>query len=75
VDVIVRNGETFGLNTRSMLALRRGGIDPADWMLNDVPGVAGMERLLTERLLRNQLTRGTDVLRITGAGPNASSLR
>lgn len=75
IDVIVRNGETIGLNTRSMLALRRGGIDPADWLLNDVTGVPGMERLLTERLLRNQLTGGTDVLRITGAGPNASNLR
>lgn len=57
-----------------MLALRRGGIDPSDWSLNDVTGLPGMERLLTERLLRNQLTRGTDVLRITGAGPNASNL-
>lgn len=74
VDVMVRNGETIGLNTRSMLALRRGGIDPADWILNDVTGVPGMERLLTERLLRNQLTGGTDVLRITGAGRNASNL-
>lgn len=75
VDVIVRNGETIGLNTRSMLALRRAGIDPSDWLMNDVTGVPGMERLLTERLLRNDLTGGIDVLRITGAGRNASNLR
>jgi hypothetical protein len=75
VDVIARNGETIGLNTRSMLALRRAGVSPADWVLNDVTGNPAMERLLAERLAANGLDSGTDVLRITGAGPNASNLR
>jgi hypothetical protein len=75
VDVIVRNGETIGLNTRSMLALRRAGIPVNDWVINDVTGNPAMERLLTERLARNGTNGGTGLLRITGAGPNASSLR
>jgi len=74
VDVIVRNGETLALNTRSSLVLRRGGIDPADWVLNDVTGNPLMEQILTERLLRNQTEGGVDVLRITGAGSNASNI-
>jgi len=36
---------------------------------------AQMETLLTERLARNGMTGGSDVIRITGAGPNASWLR
>jgi len=74
VDVVVRNGETLALNTRSSLALWRGGIDPADWVLNDVTGNPLMEQILTERLLRNQIDGGVDVLRITGAGSNASNI-
>jgi len=70
----VRNGETLALNTRSSLALWRGGIDPADWVLNDVTGNPLMEQILTERLLRNQIDGGVDVLRITGAGSNASNI-
>jgi RHS repeat-associated protein len=75
IDVIARNGETISLNTRSTLALRRAGVDPSDWVLNDVTGVPSMEQLLTERLARNGLSGGTDVLRITGAGPSASNLQ
>ena len=58
-----------------MLALRRAGVPVSDWVMNDVTGNAAMERLLSERLARNELDAGTDVLRITGAGPSASSLR
>jgi RHS repeat-associated protein len=75
VDVIFRNGETIGMNTRSMIALRRAGIPVEDWVINDVTGNPAMERLLTERLARNGLNGGTGLLRITGAGPNASSLK
>jgi hypothetical protein len=75
IDVVVRNGETIGLNTRSMLTLRRAGIQPGDWTINDMTGVTVIERLLTQRLAANGLVGGTDVLRITGAGRFASSLR
>lgn len=43
--------------------------------MNDMTGVGSMERMLTERLLRNNMVGGTDVLRVTGAGRYASSLR
>lgn len=33
------------MNTRSMLALRRAGVDPTDWLINDVTGVGQMEQL------------------------------
>lgn len=75
VDVINRGGNLLSLNTRSTLALMRGGVDPADWVLNDVTGDAFLENVLTQRLASNGLTdAGTDVLRITGARPWASWL-
>lgn len=75
VDVITRDGNPLGLNTRSMLALRRANISPADWSMVDRTGQPAYEQLLDERLARNGLTNaGTDVLRITGAGPGASWL-
>ncbi|MDP8961723.1 MAG: RHS repeat-associated core domain-containing protein, partial [Actinomycetota bacterium] len=75
IDVVVRNGQTIALNTRSTLALRRAGIDPSEWVVRDLTGDPFFEGLLTERLARNKLTDGIDYIRITGAGPNASSLR
>lgn len=51
---MVRNGETLGLNTRSILALRRAGVPVSDWVMNDVTGNAAMERLLAERLARKR---------------------
>ena len=76
VDVIVRGGNQLALNTRSLLALRRGGIKPNAIHFRNVTGHRGSERGLTRRLKRNKLTNaGTELVRITGAGPNASSLR
>lgn len=75
VDVISRDGNLLGLNTRSMLALRRAGISPSDWTMVDRTGQDAFEQLLEERLARNGLTNaGTDALRITGAGQWASWL-
>ena len=74
IKVIRRGCDTLPLNTWSTLALRRGGGDPSDWAVRDVTGNAAREQLLTERLARNGLDGGTDVLRITGAGGSASSL-
>jgi hypothetical protein len=63
------------VNTRSSLALIRGGVSPADWVTNDVTGDPFFEQVLTEHLAYNRLTdAGTDVLRITGAGKWASWL-
>ena len=75
-DVVTRDGNVRGLNTRSMLALRRGGVPLSTWTIVDRTGQALYERVLTRRLIRNGLSSaGTDVLRITGAGSCASSLR
>jgi len=73
LDVIIRNGEVLSLNTRSLLALRRAGIDPSQFVLRDVTGNAAAEKALADRLLQNGLTGGTDVLKVRGAGPGASS--
>ena len=45
------------------------------WAVNNVTGNPAMEQLLTQRLAKNGLSGGTDVLRITGAGSNASNLQ
>src|SRR5262249_16099602 len=75
VDVIERGGNLLGLNTRSMLALRRAGISPGDWAMGNRAGTDAFEHLLYERVARNRVTNaGTDVLRMTGAGPGASWL-
>ena len=58
-----------------MLALRQAGISPSQWVIDNVTGSPAMERLLSERLARNGLLDGVDVLRITGAGAGASTLR
>ena len=75
VEVIRRGGETLALNTRSSLALRRGGVRRSDWTLRDVTGDPAAEEVLTQRLLHNKMSGGSDVIRITGAGGRASSLR
>jgi hypothetical protein len=75
VDVIQRGQNLLGLNTRSMLALRRAGITPENWTIVNRTGQEAFEQLLDARLARNGLTdAGTDLLRITGAGPGASWL-
>jgi hypothetical protein len=57
------------MNTRSSLALLRGGISPDEWVINVLTGDPFYEVLLDRRLAKNGLTNdGTDVLRITGAG-------
>jgi len=75
VEVIQRGGNTLIVNTRSALALMRGGIARSDWAISDLTGNAAIEAKITERLAYNGLTdEGTDVLRITGAGQWASWL-
>lgn len=69
------DGTTLIVNTRSSLALMQAGIPTAQWALVDMTGDAATEALMTQRLLSNGLsTVGTGVLRITGSGPNVSTL-
>jgi hypothetical protein len=74
VEFIVRDGAWLIVNTRSAVALRQAGIPEARWNLINRTGVADIEANITQRLLRNGLgSEGSDVLRITGSGPNAST--
>ncbi len=75
LDVIVRDGNVLSMNTRSTLALMRGGVSPSNWSLVNQTGNAFFESLLNARLGANGLTSaGTDVLRITGGGAGFSVL-
>lgn len=76
VEFIVRDGQRLIVNTRSSLALRQAGIPESQWNLINRTGVEAVEQNITNRLLRNGLDdAGTDVLRITGQGQGASTLR
>jgi RHS repeat-associated protein len=77
-DVPVRfvsiGGNNLIVNTRSSLALTRARIPQSSWTLIDATATDAAH--IEARLLRNGLTaEGTDVLRITGVGSTASSLR
>jgi hypothetical protein len=66
-------GDGLIANTRSSLALMQAGIPQAEWTL--LRGSAQMEAEIAARMARNGLgSTGTDVLRITGSGGNASTL-
>lgn len=68
---VVGNG--LIVNTRSSLALFQAGIPQSQWTL--VRGTAQEAADIAARLSRNGLgPTGTDVLRITGSGGNASTL-
>jgi RHS repeat-associated protein len=78
IDVVNRAGQFISLNNRSVLALRRAGVDLESWVVNDLTGNAAAEAKLTARLLANGLSDlGSDVIRITGSGLGklASALR
>lgn len=68
IDVIVRNGVTFILNTRSFIALTRAGITRNKWTIINRTGNLEYELRLTNRLKRNNLTNGTMEIRSSGGG-------
>lgn len=62
IDVIVRDGNTLILNTRSSQALTRAGVPRSAWDVIDRTGQADFEARLTGQLTRNGLTSaGTDL--------------
>ncbi|MBO9522372.1 MAG: RHS repeat-associated core domain-containing protein [Nocardioidaceae bacterium] len=62
IDVIVRDGNTLILNTRSAQALIRAGIPRSSWNVIDRTGQAAYEARLTGQLNRNGLTSsGTEL--------------
>ena len=73
VKYVTIGGNKVIVNTRSSLALMRGGIPQSQWTLIDA--TATDAAAIQARLLRNGLgPEGTPVLRITGLGSGASSL-
>lgn len=69
VEVIVRDGHTLILNTRSAQALTAAGVPRSSWSVVDKTGDAAAEARLTGQLSRNKLdATGTDTVRITGGG-------
>jgi RHS repeat-associated protein len=66
INVVVRNGQTFILNTRSSAALVQAGIPRSAWNVVDQSGVTFFENLLTGQLTRNGLINGTNAIRQTG---------
>jgi hypothetical protein len=74
VGFVVLEGNCLIVNTRSSLALTRAGIPRSEWKLQDL--TATETKNIQDRLVRNKLTaQGTDALRITHAGDEASNLK
>ena len=62
IDVIVRNGNTLILNTRSSQALIRAGIARRLWTVVDRTGRLAYEERLSKQLSKNGLSdTGTDL--------------
>jgi hypothetical protein len=62
IDVIVRDGNSLILNTRSSQALIRAGFPRSSWKVIDRTGQAAFEARLSGQLSRNGLTSyGTDL--------------
>jgi RHS repeat-associated protein len=69
VLVIVRDGNTLILNTRSALALEQAGVPRSAWNVVNVTGDPAAQARLAGQLARNGLdSTGTSSVRITGAG-------
>lgn len=69
IQVIVRDGNTLILNTRSALALEQAGIPRSAWNVVNMTGDAAAEARLAGQLARNGLgPAGTGSVRITGGG-------
>ncbi|MGJ1409060.1 RHS repeat-associated core domain-containing protein [Sphingobacterium thalpophilum] len=66
INVVVRNGQTFILNTRSSAALIKAGIPRSSWNVINQTGVSSFESMLTDQLGRNSLIYGTNTIRQSG---------
>jgi hypothetical protein len=58
IDVVVRDGQTFILNTRSSAALTKAGISRDKWKVNDRTGDSFYEKQLDGQLGRNKNSEG-----------------
>ena len=58
IDVVVRDGQTFILNTRSSAALSKAGISRDKWKVNNRTGDSFFEGQLDSQLGRNKNSEG-----------------
>ena len=67
IDIVVRNGQSLILNTRSSAALTRAGIPRAQWNVVNRTGQDFFENQLTNQLTRNNLSSaGVSTIRQSG---------
>jgi hypothetical protein len=65
IDVVLRNGKTFIINTGSSGALTRAGIPRSEWNPINRTCVSLYENLLSGQLRRNGLPNGIGIIRQT----------
>jgi RHS repeat-associated protein len=63
IDVIIRNGQTFILNTRSSAALMQAGVPRSAWNVVNRTGVSAFEDRLTNQLIKNAIPNGTNTIK------------
>ncbi|WP_163178132.1 DUF6443 domain-containing protein [Bacteroides sp. 51] len=63
IDVVVRNGQTFILNTRSSVALMEAGVARSSWNVVNRTGQEMFEKMLSDQLTRNGLINGTNIIK------------
>ncbi|MGH7957248.1 MAG: hypothetical protein ACREH8_09565 [Opitutaceae bacterium] len=73
VRYIVENGVKIAVDNRSLLALRRAGLEPT--VMTDVTGNAALRAQTLARVAEQLNGVPSSTIRIRGAGPNASSIR
>jgi|GEM_PF-4647827 len=67
IDIVVRNGQTLILNTRSSAALTKAGVSRGSWNVVNRTGQEFFENQLTNQLTRNSLnSAGTSTIRQSG---------
>ena len=64
--MVVRNGQTFILNTRSSAALIQAGIPRSAWTVVNQTGNSLFEDMLTRQLENNGLIYGTNTIKQSG---------
>lgn len=63
IDVIVRDGQTFILNTRSSAALTKAGISRNAWNVVNRTGQAAFEKRLSNQLIKNGIPKGINTIK------------
>ncbi len=66
IDVVVRNGQTLILNTRSSASLTIAGIPRENWIVNNRTGDSFFEDMLNKQFERNKLSAGVNTIEQTG---------